>query len=264
MSGAISRYHADMLRTNSTQARPKARAPRATKYPPSTPLGHRIEARLNALGLSRSSAASASGLNVDLIRDINRRPDQTPTLNTIIALAKTLRVSPIWLAFGDEFGAPPENHAIEIVGEVAAGVFRSVSGSDRSYFESTTVPGDSRYPADRQFDLTVRGTSINRIAFDGDLLRCVYVGASEPNNGDLVIVEKHRSDGIVETTAKILHRRDNVVELRPYSTDPSWSKPLVIEYNSHADDATVRIIAKVLFIYRPIEKIAMTPTESAT
>lgn len=65
----------------------------------------RIEERLSALGMSATAASRASGLGDDAIRNMRRaighenRPGVST--NTIVALAKTLKVSVGWLMSGE-------------------------------------------------------------------------------------------------------------------------------------------------------------------
>ncbi len=234
-------------------AKPKHLKRRAHSSPALSPIALRVNERLEELKLGDAPASLAAGLGKDAIRDIFRRPHQSPTLRTIVALAGVLKTSSAWLAFGDTGPTPPEPRRIRVVGEVAAGLFRLVGLSDETEHQQTWLPADVRYPAEAQFDLLVRGDSINRIARDGDYLRCVSLDAAgAAANGDLVIVERRYDHGGIETTAKRLRKKEDVVELWPDSTDDRWSTPIVIRRDHAADDEVVRIIAKVLFVHRPL------------
>ncbi len=109
-----------------------------------------------------------------------------------------------------------------------------------------------RYPIDAQYDLIVRGTSINRFAHDGYRLRVVdtqKTGLEVPEGG-YAIVRRFRDDGqIVETTAKRLKRRsDGKFELWPDSSDPQWQTPIIM--GSDPEREIVEVIAMVLYSYR--------------
>lgn len=225
---------------------------RSAKRPPPGTVAARVQERLEKLNLEATPTSLAAGLGKDVIRDMLRRPHQSPTLRTIMALARILETAPAWLAFGDRAQAFFDETIIPVSGEVAAGLFRMVGRSDEPVYSPTPLPADTRFPPEQQFDLVVRGSSINKIARDGDYLRCVLIDAcGSPANGELVVVEQLNSDGGVETTAKILRRRAGSTELWPESTDERWSLPLVITDDEHAVDRLIRVTAKVLFIYRP-------------
>ncbi len=222
--------------------------------PPPGTIAARVHELLASTPKSSKQVSEEAGLGRDAIRDLFRRPDQSPTLRTIEGLADAFHVEPCWLAFG---GAPRRAEKAALVpvrGEVAAGLFRLVGRSDEAEHAPSHVPPDSRFPAEAQFDLIARGSSINKLARDGDYLRCVRIDAAPaPAPGDLVIVEQINADGAVEATAKLLRPRLGGVELWPTSDDPRWAQPLVIPSEPAADDKTVRLIAKVLFIHRPMD-----------
>ncbi len=179
-----------------------------------------------------------------------------PTLRTISKLAAALGTSPAWLAFGVP-EAVESTSEVPVKGEVAAGRFRFVGHSDEAEFSPTSVPADSQYSQQAQYDLVVRGTSINEIARDGDYLRCVDLLDHRANNGELVIVEQLSADGAVEATAKIVYRRADHVELWPLSDDPKWQSPIVVPRDRTATDREIRIVARVLFMHRPIRVDAL-------
>lgn len=160
------------------------------------------------------------------------------------------------LRYGFEFTDDTQRYSIEIkiLGEVAAGVWKDVQRSDHTEFErdDSPFPPDPRYPVETQYDLIVRGTSINRVAMDGYRLRCVDVHKAglEVHDGDLVIVERRRDGGhLIETTAKRVRRRRGKLELWPDSDDPQWQEPIL--YGEDKGDA-VQIQALVIYAYRPV------------
>lgn len=71
----------------------------------------RVRRRLAELGISASKASRNAGMSADLIRDMERKPDNSPTIKTITALAGSLKVSPEWLAFGTGDPDSPEQEA---------------------------------------------------------------------------------------------------------------------------------------------------------
>lgn len=142
-----------------------------------------------------------------------------------------------------------------IKGSVAAGAWFEIDPhSDNGDLEFAPVVPSPQYPASAQYALRVRGDSINKIATEGDLLRCLDIAITglEPRDGDLVIVEQVRDDGLLhEVTAKRVVRVNGHIQLEPESTNPRW-KPIV--YDPARDDGSieVRIIAIVDTVIRPV------------
>lgn len=145
--------------------------------------------------------------------------------------------------------------AVRVAGEVAAGAWLEILDE----FDPTDVtgdwpvspiPADPRYPAPAQFDLKVRGTSINRYAREGEILRCVDIHRSHMDfhDGDLVIVRRKRLD-LIETTAKRVRVSGGKVELWPESDDPHWQTPVILSGDS--EDDVIEVTAVVIFKYAP-------------
>lgn len=138
---------------------------------------------------------------------------------------------------------------LEVVGEVAAGVWHEPEADTFERYH-VDVPFDPRFPEQDQYLLKVRGTSINRRAASGSLVRCLKVHAAprRPNDGDWVIALRMRH-GSAETTVKRLEiRPDKKQMLWPDSTDPAFQEP--IEVGQHDGDE-VLISAFVLDFINP-------------
>lgn len=179
--------------------------------------------------------------------------------------AKAFRVSPSWLMFGAdgppmfaaESGVSPDPvpalTTLKIVGEVAAGVWRSAI-ADAMEPESYNVPADPRFNPEGQFLLRVVGSSINRQAPSGALVRCldVYFAPRDPRNDDWVIVRRMR-DGEAEKTVKRLHILANGKhEMWPDSTDPNYQEPVIM---GEQDGDEIEICAFVLDFIKPATRI---------
>lgn len=130
---------------------------------------------------------------------------------TLVHFSGHGRPGPQWggLKEPDDKKPPPPSRlpVIRTLGEVAANVWRGVDSDDHARFDedNSVFPPDPRYPVDAQYDLIVRGTSINRVAHDGYRLRVLDITKTghEVPDGELVVVRRTRDDGqIVETTAK--------------------------------------------------------------
>lgn len=152
---------------------------------------------------------------------------------------------------------------LPVLGEVAAGVWLDVNQHvDETAYRPIPYPSDPRYPHDWQYGLVVRGTSINRVAKDGDILGCLDYAASgiDLRDQDIVIVERTRhQEGTRELTAKVLCLTIKGVELRPDSTDTRWGtrdapNPEAVLFLNRLDDPgdTVRIKALVRFVHQSL------------
>lgn len=159
----------------------------------------------------------------------------------------------VWLKEVKDNRSPNE---VYVLGEVAAGMWIDARAAD---LRTEEIPVsqfmiDTHYPIQAQFDLIVRGTSINRVAPDGFYLRCVDTDEAgiQAQHGDLVIVRRTRDFHLWETTARRLKIADGQQQLWPESDDPLWTEPLVIprgEGGIPGDEIT--IIAVVIHIYSP-------------
>jgi SOS-response transcriptional repressor LexA len=177
-----------------------------------------------------------------------------PTIDTVAALAPVLNIPPETLAWGrNRRRALTKALAMPVRGEVAAGLWLEIEGSDEAEFEGYAVPYHPDYPTEGQYGLIVRGTSINKEAQNGDILLCLDVGISgiEVRENDLVIVERRRAQaGVKEVTAKLYRKRGAIIELLPHSDDPRWKDPIVLDPRKAPDGEEVAIIAVVIGTYR--------------
>lgn len=156
---------------------------------------------------------------------------------------------------------------LRIEGEVAAGRWIEVHGDvdgELSYhdiYDNVPVALDHRWPRAVQYGLIVRGTSINNVAIDGDVLTCVglHETSYRLREYDLVIVEQRRDAGLlIERTAKRWLEHDDRYELWPDSSDPRWQTPIVVPkkvgFENEAEDGiTISVKAFVTWIHRPIQ-----------
>lgn len=147
---------------------------------------------------------------------------------------------------------------IPIVGEVAAGQWIEPDDVvDTNPMQGEYVPPDPRFPARYQCAWIVRGRSVERFARDGQALVCAFIGGGspvEPQDGDIVIAERHRAQGgLIERTAKRVRFFRDRTELIPQYEDDSLNKPLVLS-ESPDDEIEVRIIAVVLGVYQPLRR----------
>lgn len=223
------------------------------------------KARLAAGFASASAAARALGQKVPTyIHHENGTRDFDA--DAALMYARRFGVKSEWLLYGrsemrdlnSDNSLEPisiKSDRIPILGEVAAGMWLETGALDG--FESSRgvvpLPVLPDFPSDASFALVVRGTSINRIADDGDILICIDIAKTgiSPRDGDLVIVERLRGqEGLREVTAKRFRIADSGYQLWPESTDERWQSPLVIG-DLEGDDC-VRIIARVQFAMKEV------------
>lgn len=173
--------------------------------------------------------------------------------------ARAFRVNPGWLLALDKVESAPSQASreriVEVTGSVAAGVWRETTEwpqPDR--FE--IVVGPSPFPRARRFGLRVDGHSMDIIFAPGTLLDCLSIFdlGIEPANGDLVIVERQRADGMRELTVKEFHcDEDGRCWLIPRSTKPEFQSPIEVGVpnTDHETDEYVQVIAFVIGSYQP-------------
>lgn len=197
-----------------------------------------------------------AGLGETFVRDVVRR-GQAPTVENLAALAERHRLSVDRLLGLNPAQTDEAAPTIKVIGEVGAGKWHELDEAGQLDFEreDSPFPPDPRYPLGAQFDLVVRGSSINRFARDGMRLRCVDLIKTglEVFDDDLVVVRKAKHGGsLYETTAKRIRRRGTMIELWPDSDDPKWQTPERIEKrdNLQGGDET-SIIALVIWAYNP-------------
>ncbi|POR42538.1 LexA family transcriptional regulator [Methylobacterium sp. V23] len=239
------------------------------------PFVSRIQERLEATGKSVRKAALDAGLSETALKDLLANPKQFPKLDTMQKLAESLGADPAWLAYGvsgdivkaQEETAEQEDDSLPVKGEVAAGRWLEADDHvDVPAYDPVPVKPDSRWRREHQYGLVVRGSSLNRIAIDGDILACVDAIAIryKPAEDDLVVVEMRRNAGLLrQRTAKRYMKQGNHVELWPDSDDPRWQKPIIIPQGPTALESMIEdedgrievsIIALVTWVHRPIQR----------
>ena len=239
------------------------------------PFVSRIQERLEATGKSVRKAALDAGLSETALKDLLANPKQSPKLDTMQKLAESLGSDPAWLAYGvsgdiakaQEQTATRDDDSLPVIGEVAAGRWLEADDHvDVPALDPVPITPDRRWRREDQYGLVVRGTSLNRIAVDGDILACVNAVAARyrPAEDDLVIVEMRRNAGLLrQRTAKRYMKQGTHVELWPDSDDPRWQKPIIIPQGPTALESMIEdedgrievsIIALVTWVHRPIQR----------
>jgi hypothetical protein len=214
-----------------------------------------LSRELDARKVDNKTASLEAGLGDSFVSDVLKR--RNPKLDGVARLARTHNLSIdqlLGLPMRQQQVAPKK--PIQVVGEVTGGQWREVNTEDFQREESP-FPADPAFPTEAQYDLIVRGNSINLFARDGERLRCVDIHKAglEIYDGDLVIFERIRDGGqLVLTTAKRVRRRGPILELWPESDDPHWKEPIRIDLRQAKSGETGRVIALVLYSYRPARR----------
>lgn len=236
-----------------------------------TPTWHnRVAELLKERGMDMLSLSRKAGLGDTYVRDALRR-GRGGSIEGLRRIAAALDVSVEYLTTGidtSQSSVPASTSyspslslagdinsqdfaPIRIRGEVAAGVWSEGDAVELPEDEMpiSHLPPDPRWPAEFQYDVVVKGTSLNRVARDGDYLRCVDIAKAgiEIRDGDLVVARRTRGD-LAETTAKRAKKRGIEIELWPDSTDPKWQEPLI----PGRETGEITLLALGLYSYAPL------------
>lgn len=160
-----------------------------------------------------------------------------------IATAMKIGVAEI---FGEVI--PPMTPGMRVLGEVQAGVWKEAEVADELRYPPLPILPDHVYSKVTQFALRVRGESMNRVVQDGMYIVCASWPelGREPEDGDLVVVERRRA-GLVETTLKRVRMENGSVVFVPDSTDARWQEPVRI--GDLGDGEEIAIIALAIGKY---------------
>lgn len=230
-------------------------------------VGQRVKQALKLRGVSAAKLAMHLGITRSAVSQWWQPVPTRPTEERLEAVAQFLNVDFEWLKTGEgspehmltgQPADPPRKISdsttkIYTLGAVGAGVFLPVKEfSDLSFDkEESAFPPIPAYPIEDQYDLIVRGTSVERFANDGERVRCVKVDAIGYHSGDLVHVERYRfGRSEVENTIKQIRYTNGRWELHYYSNDPRWDRapPLLL---GEGDDVAVEIRGVALFKFAP-------------
>lgn len=239
----------------------------------------RVDARLEAVGLSESKASKDAG-KPDAIRNMRRAVEKdegrqgvsTATLN---ALAPVLQTTAVWLLAGAgpeapgagveapvappgpaEMGdvTPSRARMVEATygGLIEAGAWREVADFDDIVHDAIYEPAEPDFPHVRLIAFDVRGESMNalqpRAILPGDRLIGLdfegLAGRVALHTGMIVVVQQSQNGGLlVERSVKQLEVYEDRYEFHPRSTLAKF-KPIVVPHDMEPEDGReVRILA---------------------
>lgn len=206
---------------------------------------------LKAKGLDMKNASIGASLEPGAVYDISRGRD--PSFSKMIRLAQAHGFS-LDVLTGRDLIEPERARGIPVKGEVAAGIWHEIDYTDLEPFDPLPVALDMRYPAEAQYGLIVRGSSINKFAASGDVLVCLDLAMTglQIVDDDMVVIERIKKQaGLREVTAKRIKFIDGGMELWPDSDDPQFQTPMLIHHgDDETDDDGMRVIARVEWAFR--------------
>lgn len=204
------------------------------------------------------AASLQAGMSSEYVRKLIAGSINSPTYDVAQRLARVFDVNAQWLLDGSGDRAAPDRpmpagDVLEILGDVAGGVWFEAEANEAAHDSGHVLP-DPRFPAKAQYLLRARGTSVNRVIEEGDLVHCVDLAAAgqKPRDGDMVVVERVRASGEREVSAKRYRLRDDGnAELRAESHEARWKDYVLALDGDDGDEIRIAaIIVKKLREFR--------------
>lgn len=178
----------------------------------------------------------------------------SPSSERLRAVAVECGVSPDFLSTGLGYARSAmrgPRPIVHVTGSAEFGVWRQ-SQSEPETKEVSVLPADSRYPPEDQFDLRIRGNSVNRFARSGDLVRCVSAKAAPGPwpDGTYLAVERIllQNEAIERTILKLEESLTGRPRLIMDTDDPAFEKGK--RATRYLDDNRLNILGIVLYAYR--------------
>lgn len=174
------------------------------------------------------------GRDKDYIRDYLKGRKKSLKVDDAQRIAEVLQI-PLKRLMSGHLEAP-EEQGLEVVGKVAAGIYKDISVEDQDEHRKPriAVARDLRFPSCKQYALEIEGDSMDELFANGSVVICVDFADSglDFKNGMIAHVERHILGGqFVENTLKELRRPGNDGwHLFPRSTNPSH-KPILLSGN---------------------------------
>lgn len=217
-------------------------------HPDMRRIGSRVKELRRSLNLTQAEFGKRIGVDQATVSNWERNK-QMPEGEALLAIAK-LSKKPVEEFLGNVELRPTKVEDVAVIGRVQAGEWIEVwEYPPEDQFE-ITVPPNHNYRGLKRFGLEVVGPSMNLIYPEGTIILCVPIEdlGREPRDKERVIVERKRSDGLVEVTVKEWLRdpATGVVWLWPRSDDPRFAQPyqLPLPENGNGIEG-VRVVAVV-------------------
>lgn len=160
---------------------------------------------------------------------------------------------PVFVLTGDKPAARAV-HEVTVRGKVQAGAWREAMTWPEDDWYSVSVELPEQY-IKRAYGLEVQGPSMDLIYAPGSVAICIPIEVfrREIQSGDHVVVERTRTDGLIEATIKEYQIHDDgMAWLMPRSRDPRHQRPIPA-HNGDPSVEQVRITGVVIgaFTRRP-------------
>lgn len=194
-----------------------------------------------------------AGLNETAVFELLKK-GKDPKLSTLTKVVQFLQLSYDELISGAVPSLTPKS--VPVVGETAAGLWLEPDSWDEAKYPPVPfVP--TRYAELEQRAYRVVGPSMNAKGIhDGTFVITVsyWDVRTQPQDGDIVVVERSRDGGLVERTLKQVIVHPDRIELMPRSTDERYREPFIIPRNNGAPEETIeiQIVALVIGSYTPV------------
>jgi repressor LexA len=222
-------------------------------HPDMSRIGKRVRELRNSLKLTQGPFGRLLGVDQATVSRWESDA-QMPESEVLLAIAKLAKKS-VEEFLGDSELRPTKIEDVKVIGKVQAGEWvEAWLAPEDDQFEVTVVQ-NPKYRGLKRFGLEVVGPSMNKIYPEGSFLLCVRFAdlGRGAENGERVVVERHRSDGLIEVTVKeyVLDVATQRVWLWPRSDRPEFAQPVPLptpEDGNGIED--VRITALVTGSYR--------------
>lgn len=185
----------------------------------------RLKEFRDRLGLTLEAMAEKSGFSVSQLSRWESGNNNIPSERLpVLAQNYECRVGEI---FDDGVPIHPLGPQLNVIGEVAAGIWREAVEWPREDWLTFYGRSDVTVPLDQRFGLRIIGESMNQLYPHGTIVECVkLLGGAELVNGKRVAVLRQREDGEYETTVKeYLVDAAGVGWLWPRSSHPEFQQP---------------------------------------
>lgn len=198
-----------------------------TMQPDMRRIGSRVKELRRSLGLTQAQFGKRIGVDQATVSNWERNK-QMPEGEALLAIAK-LSKKPVEEFLGNVELRPTKVEDVAVIGRVQAGEWiEAWEYPPEDQFE-ISVPPHRNYQGLKRFGLEVVGPSMNQVYPEGTVILCVRIEdlGREPNDKERVVVERKRSDGLVEVTVKewLRDSKTGVVWLWPRSDDPQFTQP---------------------------------------
>lgn len=211
-------------------------------------LGQKIRSAREKAGLTQTQLGDAVGVTRAAVSQWES-DSNGPTLQTMLRICSVLGLTPDGLN-PIQLRSEPLSAGLAVKGEVRAGAWLELDGEPQDHGTIPATP-DSRFLHVPQYALKVVGTSMNKIASQGQYVIVASWAelGQELRDGDLVVVQRNRVT-TQEVTMKRARRGASGWELWPESTDPRWQEPVFLDDGGPETEVTV--IGKVIGRYEPL------------